>query len=456
MRIVSGSGASDTVLAILSQPLVVEVRDPTGQPRAGIVVRFEAQPIEATAREPSVDVRRISTDAFKASMAASTDSSGRAAVQVQLGRRAGSGSIAITAPELGFQDMAQYTIKPGALTTLKLAPADTLTYTERSYPLRVYLSDRWGNTRADSIRFSAGPGVSVSADGRVTAQSVGRTFIAAEAAGVVDTARLSIPPQGTIAGISGPLYQESVVVLNLDGSDLRKVAPLKTYSQRTAPHWSPSGSELVFHNWLNEIHAYVTDVSGNVRRLISAGGPGNEVYPRYSRDGEWVFFSGGEDVRSLSIWRVRANGSSPQRIGPPGTLSRSDTDPSPSPDGTRVAFVAVQPGPNWNVRILHVASGRVDSPAISGVAPRWSPKEDVIAFIDVAGRVQVMSPDGAAIRTVSALGRLYAAGLDWSPDGRWLIAQQRANARFDLIEVATGTTIPLPFSIPLEQPAWKP
>jgi Tol biopolymer transport system component len=66
----------------------------------------------------------------------------------------------------------------------------------------------------------------------------------------------------------------------------------------------------------------------------------------------------------------------------------------------------------------------------------------------------VINADGTGVRQVSADGRSYQAlGLDWSPDGQWLVA--RSDSTVDLIQVATGLTLPLGYATGYTLASWK-
>jgi hypothetical protein len=53
-------------------------------------------------------------------------------------------------------------------------------------------------------------------------------------------------------------------------------------------------------------------------------------------------------------------------------------------------------------------------------------------------------------------GRPYRFGIDWSPDDRWIVAYADDTRRIELVEVATGRAIPLPFTENFTTPSWKP
>jgi dipeptidyl aminopeptidase/acylaminoacyl peptidase len=113
---------------------------------------------------------------------------------------------------------------------------------------------------------------------------------------------------------------------------------------------------------------------------------------------------------------------------------RRVSDPQLSPDGRRVAFVITDVSLEKNARVngiwlVPVSGGEPVAIAPSGksdTTPRWSPDGSKIAFVSTrGGSSQVwmvdVGPDGARgePRQITSLAT-EAAGVIWSPDGRWL------------------------------------
>ncbi len=67
-----------------------------------------------------------------------------------------------------------------------------------------------------------------------------------------------------------------------------------------------------------------------------------------------------------------------------------------------------------------------------------------------------MRSDSSARRKL--LSGTYHGGADFSPDGKWLVVTNGAGAynHLELIELASLTVVPLPFTLPMNmtQPAW--
>ena len=97
--------------------------------------------------------------------------------------------------------------------------------------------------------------------------------------------------------------------------------------------------------------------------------------------------------------------------------------------------------------------------SVAGHSPRWSPTGTLIAFVapDEGSALKVMAPDGTGIRTLSEPGTSYDLGLDWSPDGQWIVAKEMTRNRLAFINPTTGMILPLPTSPDaILSPAWRP
>jgi Tol biopolymer transport system component len=155
---------------------------------------------------------------------------------------------------------------------------------------------------------------------------------------------------------------------------------------------------------------------------------------------------------SWSVFRMHPDGTGNERVSG-HDQNYGAAGPSLSPDGTRMALGN---GFGTGVWIRDLATGatvRVLDPA--GHSPRWSPTGEWIAYVAREG-VTLAHPDGTGARVVSVPGRQYIEGLEWSPDGRFLLARDHDRKLLDLIEISTATTLPLPFSKGMSARAWKP
>jgi Tol biopolymer transport system component len=160
------------------------------------------------------------------------------------------------------------------------------------------------------------------------------------------------------------------------------------------------------------------------------------------------------DPPSGDIWRVHPDGTGLARLVTAGVAgSPLRTSPSPSPDGTRLAYVEGDATTANYVRILDLQSGStLTIPAPGAAEIRWSPTADRIAVKSGAGSLYVMNADGSQL-TQLAPPTSYFIGLDWSRDGRWIVANLGG---VPTILKPTTMGLRLPLSIPGVGDSWSP
>jgi hypothetical protein len=453
IRLLAGSGQTDTVDAVLAGALVVEVRDTLGTLASGQVVRFEA----TADTLPVVGVADLASEDFAGFAAVTTNSQGQAAVLVRLGPKAGTARVGISVPVFGLADSARFTVRPGAPCSVNGEPADTTVGLGASFQLRARVADRHANALAGSVTYQAlDSAVSVSAAGVVTAHAVGIGRILAMAAGVPsDTSHVGVVPTATIAASTSG----GVMIVNLDGSGAQTLTvPNAAYNGRF-PTWL-SATSLAVMDGQHYGELLRVSTSGAVQYLVPATDTVVlEVWPQASRDGSWIYFGGlvpAYSTSGISVWRVQPSGAGLERVSPPNADGEGDTFPSPSPDGTRVAIATTRFG-SFTLAVIDVATKQLTALGVWGQSPRWAPAGDSIAYLGGGSQSEVwlVNANGGGNRRVSPAGRGYALGIDWSPDRHWIIA--RGPASLELIEVATGRVLPL-LGLPsdLSQPVWKP
>ena len=451
LHVLRGDGVTDTILATLGQTLLVEVRSEAGAPVPGTQVRFD--PVERGG-QPDVYITYPSSTTFLTLLDDTTDSMGQFAVRVKLGVHAGAAKLRLSAPQLGFQDTARYTILPGKPAQVIVTPADTAAYAGASFQASATVLDTWGNPRTEQATFAPLTGVSVTSTGTVTAGAdIARASYTASVAGASGTGWVSIVPHATLVAYHATSYPEapSLVMFNLDGSGYHEIAPL-LYLEASA--WTPSGTTFVFGGAVQPglTWMYTSDLAGNFQRLGTPQDSGliSASWPVYSPDVQTLYFTGYAAPYQYSLWRADADGRNPHLLyaDPSGIAWRE----SLSPDGSRLAFTAENPA---IIRVYTIASGTVSSWSVRGHTPRWSPTTDSIAFATQGGGpIHLMKSDGTGMRQVSTPGRTYSeTSIAWSPDGAWLVAR---GAVLELINVASGLTLPLAYSGALAEPVWKP
>jgi hypothetical protein len=448
LRLVSGSGGRDTVQAQPTVPLVVEVRDSTGaKAPQGTTVRFTAVPASSQTGTEML-VQSLSSTAYVSFVAAQTDAAGRAAVLVMFGTVAGTGRIAISVPTLSLLDTARYTILPGKASRVTILPADTAVYAGRTFTLRGGIVDRFGNVRTDPVIYTASsPGITVSSAGVVNAPTIGRYTLQASATGLTGTGigAVSVVPQGTLTATRQGTAGLRIIRVDLDGSNFRELASVNDGGIGPNPKWIPGTNTIVYSHYDGTLQVLQTvDENGVVARFIKTPPSTmlHQAIPSPARSAPVIYF-GAHDTRCIGgycIHRSAIDGSNPELLGtlPQGLQTERL---SSSPDGSKVAFS------NGQLRVFDHGSKTVASFAVTGTSPSWSSDGSVIAYLPSSfGPINVVNADGTNIRSITSAGRTYAdVSMSWSSDSRWLLAKSTTGS-LELIEVATGTALPLGFT----------
>ena len=330
---------------------------------------------------------------------------------------------------------------------LVLLPGDTALHIGASFQARGLMTNSYGDLYPSEHVTYAGldPSISVGAGGTATALIYGRGRVTARRAGFADTAWVSVVPPGTLA-LSLAADPSAVVLVDTDGSGFVALVSAGQ-SGGGSPAWLPGNAGLVYHYAIpggaGATRLYVTTMAGNATLLDNSGRD-----PRVSRDGNWVYF-GDQGV----IWRIHVNGTGKELVSSGGVYN-----PDPSPDSTQLVFMSTGfPGGGFKVGIRDLIGG-TEVELTPGAMPRWAPSGDSIAYwwgdpSTEAGAIYIMAADGTGSRQVSLPGRVYTPqGIDWSPDGQWLVAR---SATLDIIQVATGLTLPLGYGSGYYRASWR-
>jgi len=178
-----------------------------------------------------------------------------------------------------------------------------------------------------------------------------------------------------------------------------------------------------------DARVWVVQPNGTPKLLVN-GETRSEAWARLSPDGVWVYF-----MRDWgTLWRVHLDGS-----GLDSLTSYAPTQayaaPAISPDGKSVA---VEDGPG--LKIVDVATKVSRTVPVSCGHPVYSPDGASIACAS-ATDLSVMNSDGTGRRVVVSFpGSTFLTGLDWTPDGKWLLATP---GYANLYDVMTGAMLPL-------------
>lgn len=406
-----------------------------------------------------LSVRSLVTEFETSRLTDTTDANGRAAVQVQLGVVAGEQGVEVKVPSLGVADTARYTAQPGAPDSIAFASPDTAVTFGTSYTPAFRVLDLWRNVRSgDPVVLSILEGAAqLTLDGSISATEPTRVTVLATSGGVSDTAHVSFVPPGAFAAVRSVSGQFQLVTMRFDGTGASTLASLKTAN--ALPVWAADGSRVVYQDLGDgsdtRSHLYSVTTQGVRTPVLPAAAFTGEANPSLTADGQWVYFAGAQGTSAWNgYWRAHLDGSSVQQLSVIPTVYA----PEVSPSGNLVAYAT------WDVTIDDAGISVVDpatgstTPLVSGNLPSWSYDGARIAYIGHGGALSLMNADGTAARVVSTehlYGVTYgvSARPSWSSDGSWLL--MRGPGRLELVNVATGAVVPLPYAVDLFQPAVK-
>jgi Tol biopolymer transport system component len=223
------------------------------------------------------------------------------------------------------------------------------------------------------------------------------------------------------------------------------------------PRWSTDGNRIIYSSGVGgQSRLFTVTPEGVVSRLIQSP-PADlvgEIWPHYTADGAYVYFSGRPSTTNFMIWRVASDDSGAVRISPDSVAWAAEVRPAPAKDGLRLAYVYFTG--STTIRMKYFGPDTTSSWYINGTTPRWDPTADRFAYATpYGGPLSLVNGDGTGARMISAPGRSYEERTyDWSSDGQWLVA--RGSNALELINVSTGLTLPLGYSSYMLTPTWRP
>ena len=435
VRIIAGAEQTDTILTVLPQPLVVEVRDSTGALAGGRPVRFTAL--------GNLDVAPLGLQNWNFSNTIPTDATGRAQIQVKLGAIADTASLTIAVASLGQSATASYSVLRGAPAKFVISPRDTAVPPGGSYMLKVLeITDQGGNAIPGLVPTFTASRVGVTSSGQVTVPGTAplRARIVVSYQQAFDSAKVSVYPRIPMVitrhdvVLDGGPGGVSVVLINSDGTGSTDLT--FTTDASISPSSVAATPSVVYYRGDPSTTSKVWVVRPETPpRLLLPGQTRPEAWPRLSPDGGWVYFV--RDQKSL--WRVKLDGTGLDSLAS-FTTNWIYQAPTISPDGRSVAIHDED-----GLQIIDVDTKAKRILPVTCVHPAYSPDGASIACT-TASAISVMRADGTGRRVLVTYGEYGGpdgySGVDWTPDGKWLLVTvDYSNAA--LVEVSTGTVLPL-------------
>lgn len=454
ITVFSGPAASDTIDAQPAQALVLEVRDEDGD-----LLRSTAVEVAALQGEPAVVVGRMQVRAGSAGpwarqVTVYTDEDGRASVGVRFGAYAGTALITATAARAGT-DTIGFTVLPGAPARVTVLPADTVIYLNTTAAIRAQVGDRYANARPEGVTLSAPAGLGV-AGSTVTGAAYGSHRLRVSVAGLAEVFAerdVHVAPRGTIVATGGWNSGELIVV-DLDGGNRRTIQAGTATEGVYGMDWLPDGSGVLAAVGSQGPPRRLLRIplSGAATPFLQGVDPLDVLRPRFTADGQWVFFIGRISGDIAQVIRARPDGT---QVTVMPNMPHVEAV-SPSPDGSRYAWVT-RTHYSTPVQVYDVARGTSTRLSVQAENVAWSPRGDRILYggadTDAWG---VIAPDGTGHQMFGNLnmgGADYMGPFDWSPDGEWIVYNPGPGLR--LRQLSTGVEVLIPHTRGF-YPAWKP
>jgi len=275
---------------------------------------------------------------------------------------------------------------------------------------------RW-SPKGDWLLFQGGgtPPNTASEIWRVRADGTGLTNLTNDAGG--DFAP-SWSPDGTkILFVSDRDGDADIYVMDADGGNVMQLTDDPGTDQQ--PAWSADGTSIAFltdREGNGELYTMHPDGSAPLNVSHSLGGDGPFMW---SPAGARLVYQRGTASGGSDVAFVNADGSSV--LAPTVGVSSLNETPAWSPDGDRVAYVALgQPGPQtiWTMRANGTGIRQIGSQSLPSLYPAWSPDSRLIAFTGFerlgTSRIYVMNDDGSGSKPVTTEGLINVV-MGWRP-----------------------------------------
>lgn len=147
-----------------------------------------------------------------------------------------------------------------------------------------------------------------------------------------------------------------------------------------------------------------------------------DAFPRFSPDGKWIAFATDRNGNwDIYIMDATLNGA----VRQVSNGSADDIAPTWSPDGKRMAYCSRNADGEWEIWIVNLDTSQLTRLG-PGLYPRWSPKDERIAFQRPRNRcgtwygVYIVDTTGNNVTELVAPPGWGAINPTWDPSGEWI------------------------------------
>jgi Tol biopolymer transport system component len=274
---------------------------------------------------------------------------------------------------------------------------------------------------------------------RIDLASVGKDGVMSKIEPLAPATRTDIPgrfsPDGSRVAFASNRSSEfpELWIADSDGGNAKQITTLGSVGRMLVGSWAPDGKQVVFDAQIqgkDEIYAVAAE-GGTLRRL--ATGSAFDGLPEWSKDSHWIYYALPGSGAGSDIWRVPAQGGTPERITTQGGF-----EPQESPDGRELYYLDRPPaaGP---ARLMKAGEAQ---PVLEGVTPfLWCVADVGIYLLKAEGdrqSIHLYRFDSKKTQRIGALPfrvpRLQTPGrFSVSRDGRWALVNVGENLGGDLM-----------------------
>jgi len=135
------------------------------------------------------------------------------------------------------------------------------------------------------------------------------------------------PDGKKIAFESNRMGHPDIWVCESDGSNCSQLTSL--HSSAATARWSPDGHYIAFESLTKGLwQVYVVEYPGGTPRVLTTLPRRNNGVPRWSRDGQWIYFYSSPEKGSYQLWKIPFDGGNPKPVetGEGGIYVNESTD----------------------------------------------------------------------------------------------------------------------------------
>ncbi len=187
--------------------------------------------------------------------------------------------------------------------------------------------------------------------------------------------------------------------------------------------WTPNGREIVFSSMRGgSCSLWRIPAIGGIPEPLAVGGDFAQ-FPSISREGNRLAYT--QTIFDVNIWKFEVSDSMGKTTSPTEVISstRDDHGPQISPDDKRIAFDSARSG-SYEVWMCEAdGSNPIQLTSLGGGDPRWSPDGRQIVFESRAeshyANIYVINAEGGTPRRLTTDSSAHVVP-SWSRDGRWI------------------------------------